>query len=254
MRNVAFTLIELLVVIAIIAILAAILFPVFAQAKAAAKQTACLSNVTQLSLGVTLYQNDYDDYDPMGAWQVPQYPQAPVAQGRWYLDVAPYIKNVLIRNCPSSPFKVVDDPGYDWFTDYGINISVAPWEGAENASTFAAPANLLLLCDTVQYDYSTFPTSSDAQDPSLWVSHATGPTDYQVEGPTIFYPNTDFPYADPVDPFGNEFRRPYAIHHGFVNVGFCDGHAKSVEIRALIGPLPYGFGQTDPRNLWSNSG
>src|ERR687896_603189 len=61
MRKKAFTLIELLVVIAIIAILAAILFPVFAQAKLAAKQATSLSNVKQFALGAIMYQGDYDD-------------------------------------------------------------------------------------------------------------------------------------------------------------------------------------------------
>jgi prepilin-type N-terminal cleavage/methylation domain-containing protein/prepilin-type processing-associated H-X9-DG protein len=246
MFRLAFTLIELLVVIAIIAILAAILFPVFSQAKEAAKKTSCLSNVKQLSLGVTLYMNDYDDSYPIGGWQIPAYPENPVAESRWYLDVAPYIHNIQIRNCPSSPYKILS-------SDYGINDSISAWEDAENGGAVASPANLVLLCDTVQLDYSQFPTSPDNLDPTTWVQHAIGPTDFQVEGPYIFYPYTDYPYEDPPATFGDNYRRPYAIHHDQANVGFCDGHAHSIDIRALIGPMPAGFALTDPRNLWSNN-
>jgi len=86
-RKNAFTLIELLVVIAIIAILAAILFPVFAQAKAAAKATACLSNMKQISLGMLMYSNDTDDI------RVLRRTQPTGDQVSWRLMTAPYIKN-----------------------------------------------------------------------------------------------------------------------------------------------------------------
>src|SRR3978361_1655135 len=86
----AFTLIELLVVIAIIAILAAILFPVFAQAKEAAKKTSCLSNNKQIGLGIIMYQGDYDDTYPMDQYWSPT---EAIQQVRWFDDVYPYIKN-----------------------------------------------------------------------------------------------------------------------------------------------------------------
>jgi prepilin-type N-terminal cleavage/methylation domain-containing protein/prepilin-type processing-associated H-X9-DG protein len=89
----AFTLIELLVVIAIIAILAAILFPVFAQAKLAAKRTSDLSNNKQIGLGILMYMNDFDDDTPLGyvvpngsAWWT-------AAMTSWKDETLPYIKN-----------------------------------------------------------------------------------------------------------------------------------------------------------------
>jgi len=88
-----FTLIELLVVIAIIAILAAILFPVFAQAKIAAKKTADLSNVKQLSLGVLMYGGDYDDtYAFCWGWWSEWKP--------WHQQIDPYVKNIQIWQSP----------------------------------------------------------------------------------------------------------------------------------------------------------
>jgi prepilin-type N-terminal cleavage/methylation domain-containing protein/prepilin-type processing-associated H-X9-DG protein len=94
-RRSAFTLIELLVVIAIIAILAAILFPVFAQAREKARQTSCLSNLKQYSLANLMYVQDYDETFPMSAYLNVS------CVATFYWAVAPYVKNNQITQCPS---------------------------------------------------------------------------------------------------------------------------------------------------------
>lgn len=121
MKRTAFTLIELLVVIAIIAILAAILFPVFAQAKAAAKKTACITNLSQIGKGNLLYMGDYDDHfpfavDPIDAAQPqiwagqPEF-QALIPQMPFLHEaVQPYIKSLELFKCASdNGTNVLDD-------------------------------------------------------------------------------------------------------------------------------------------------
>jgi prepilin-type N-terminal cleavage/methylation domain-containing protein len=93
-----FTLIELLVVIAIIAILAAILFPVFAQAREAARQTACISNTKQIGLALMQYAMDYDELIVPNNDQVPGNTQVRA----WPFFLQPYIKNTKVFTCPSS--------------------------------------------------------------------------------------------------------------------------------------------------------
>src|SRR5687768_4108149 len=110
----AFTLIELLVVIAIIAILAAILFPVFARAREKARQSTCLSNLKQQALALNMYADDYDERVVIGTDQF-------TAQF-WAVKIQPYIKNEQIFNCPSNEnFRglIVTD-GFE----YGINSCV----------------------------------------------------------------------------------------------------------------------------------
>jgi prepilin-type N-terminal cleavage/methylation domain-containing protein/prepilin-type processing-associated H-X9-DG protein len=100
-----FTLIELLVVIAIIAILAAILFPVFARAREKARQTSCLSNVKELGLGLLMYVGDYDECFPFGKWL-----DASGSGSYWYDVIQPYLKNRQILLCPSWD----GNPGYGY--------------------------------------------------------------------------------------------------------------------------------------------
>lgn len=90
----AFTLIELLVVIAIIAILAAILFPVFAQAREKARQAACLNNTKQMALAIDMYAQDYDETLPVVGVSAS-------GRGTWMTQIYPYVRNFNVFTCPS---------------------------------------------------------------------------------------------------------------------------------------------------------
>jgi prepilin-type N-terminal cleavage/methylation domain-containing protein/prepilin-type processing-associated H-X9-DG protein len=121
----AFTLIELLVVIAIIAILAAILFPVFAQAREKARQTSCLSNQRQYATATLMYVQDYDETFPFNAYLN----GTCVATFYWAVD--PYVKNKQITQCPSEPeaMQLTDLVGVPCentppYTSYAVNSAV----------------------------------------------------------------------------------------------------------------------------------
>ncbi|MBD3173881.1 MAG: DUF1559 domain-containing protein [Armatimonadia bacterium] len=109
------SLVEILVVIAIIAVLAAILFPVFARAREKARQTSCLSNLKQLATAATLYSDDYDGYHTRGQF-------APFTGVHTWLDaIEPYLKNEQVAICPTA--RRTDDLPHS----YGYNIA---WWGA----------------------------------------------------------------------------------------------------------------------------
>jgi prepilin-type N-terminal cleavage/methylation domain-containing protein len=144
-RRKGFTLIELLVVIAIIAILAAILFPVFAQARDKARQTTCTSNTKQSALAFMMYINDYDETFPLGfgffnnRWYWEYYHDVPynwrypnpgpawtVFQVHWSNSIQPYVKNYGLYECPSCPPKRLS----------GVNYGAAATQPAKVAYTY----------------------------------------------------------------------------------------------------------------------
>jgi prepilin-type N-terminal cleavage/methylation domain-containing protein/prepilin-type processing-associated H-X9-DG protein len=129
-----FTLIELLVVIAIIAILAAILFPVFAQARAKARQTACLSNIKQLNLAIQMYIQDYDENFPYWNWNRQAEGGSIPSPGRnhfenlWFNAIYPYVKNAQIYACPSDAGDLTP-----------VNSSITWWTTADPVASGVLP-------------------------------------------------------------------------------------------------------------------
>ncbi len=189
----AFTLIELLVVIAIIAILAAILFPVFAQAKAAAKKTSSLSNVKQEMLGLLMYAGDNDDvFAPVVSWSDP----APAYLGGgpyqpWSWLILPYMKNTDIMQDPQAPAMQAWPAVWNVNTtkalapQYGLNyVGLSPVTGSPfvitpNSSTsIAAPAETVAIA-------AKFSTSEDSLGATgtYWAGAGSWTTTQTVEGP-----------------------------------------------------------------------
>ena len=146
-RKSGFTLIELLVVIAIIAILAAILFPVFAQAREKGRQASCLSNCKQIGLASNMYVQDYDETFPGHNWPAGEgrhpLPDGRIYQGHvgWPLAFYPYIKNQRVFICPSD-----DNPREEYSDNGKSNPYTGTWNKpfpmsySENADIYLAPS------------------------------------------------------------------------------------------------------------------
>jgi len=195
-----FTLIELLLVIAIIAILAAILFPVFAQAREKARQTSCLSNVKQLTLGILMYTQDYDEMLPRiyrnAAPATMVYPGGRASSGlMWYGVLYPYVKNIQIYNCPSDPYRWSGN--YTGKMTYGMSYRVG--DGDTILGDIKSPATTFLMGDSHEdpgvSSQSYYITSSPVMDGTLYRS---------------VIPDR---------------------HNGGANFGLCDGHAKWLKVR-----------------------
>jgi len=201
-----FTLIELLVVIAIIAILAAILFPVFARARENARRASCQSNLKQIALGVIQYAQDFDERYPPSRFRDATTTDY-IADGYWSKFIFPYVKSEQIYDCPSvsgavEPLTLGINAGY---FDYGVNRQMfrePPLTASLSLSTLQNAATTPMLGDNNRVE------SDHAFSIKFFIV-------YDVDGS---YPNGD--YADRVG----------ARHLETTNLAFADGHVKAYRI------------------------
>jgi prepilin-type N-terminal cleavage/methylation domain-containing protein/prepilin-type processing-associated H-X9-DG protein len=263
-RRSAFTLIELLVVIAIIAILAAILFPVFAQAREKARQTACLSNTKQIGIGLLMYIQDYDESYPrhLDCVATAPYNDPSCPHNSWATMVESYIKTRDVFTCPSR-----SDIGYSYTKNattgqvagaytvmaYGMNY----WLSSYYYPTVHGPgiglADIVRPADTVWIAE----TGNSKRTPGIG-AYLMYPSVY---GRVLVRSNNTYGF-DYRDAAGNYARaRLTDRHNEGLNVIWCDGHAKWMrrEIlendvcddgnQAAGGPQnpgsPYWWGRTD---------
>jgi prepilin-type N-terminal cleavage/methylation domain-containing protein len=267
-RNRAFTLIELLVVIAIIAILAAILFPVFAQAKAAAKKSSCLSNTKQMTLATIMYGGDYDDMMVMG-WNGSE----PIRRSDnsiyrtwfpWTAAVQPYMKNLDILLCPdntdgfiTAAEKVARTKIYAPYAfNYGYlaNFTGVDPNGSGNylwtpisMTAVSRAANTIMFLDSQGPDWAdathatvwTQPIGPVVEPPDAWLSDHVffgqgwgNQVDYTQFYNYPGYGGASFPHT------GRAFQAN-RMPEGVANTALVDGHTKSFKVGALVAGTNY---------------
>lgn len=223
-RSRAFTLIELLVVIAIIAILAAILFPVFAKARERAKQSSCHSNLRQLGLAVSMYANDYERY-PMHSSASTQNPRT-----RWADHIFPYVKSEALFTCPSATAPILKKKwGHNQNMVYGgfgynfqyLGNTRLPWAASETG--IRSPSETIALADTtgVRRDDGTITAGEYVVDPPCTSARGSGKS-------TGYYGNGSEGGAK----YG-ERAWPVERHSGRVTVGFADGHSRAMTLSQI---------------------
>ena len=249
----AFTLIELLVVIAIIAILAAILFPVFARARENARRSSCTSNLKQIGLGLLQYSQDYDEKLPR-AWYGPNgFSDSNPNTGayKWMDAARPYVKSTQVYTCPSVPVGLgngatgnyipYDAPasggnatpggGRNNWGSYAMNSAYwgtdvatqGPGNGGMNLSNLSAPATTIWVTDGNGSYQISWPNPGDQG----------GLSDLTNGRVLAWRPPTSGDYLQE----GGVVER----HLETTNVLYTDGHVKSIKLNSLLAQNAGGY-------------
>jgi prepilin-type N-terminal cleavage/methylation domain-containing protein len=225
----AFTLIELLVVIAIIAILAAILFPVFARARENARRASCMSNLKQIGLGFMMYIQDYDErYPPAvytsaltppdGSW----YSSGGVETWFWPQIIYPYTKSDQLYRCPTG-----NSTGSGYSGNYGVNSQVIQRYSSTALSSIQTPATTYMAMDSGTY-YLEIDSSND---------YVTGPSGYfwYLPGAQKYSgcPSVGCDSSLPLSGFSQADFISDGRHFDGNDVIFADGHVKWIKTATM---------------------
>jgi prepilin-type processing-associated H-X9-DG protein len=261
-------LIELLVVIAIIAILAAILFPVFAQAREKARTISCLSNFKQGSLGIMMYVQDYDE--TMVPVEIGCCGYNPDLGDRvWPQLVAPYIKNEQINKCPSDGLEtaassladlgytnasnaIEKDYAYNITADFGYNYFylsplIGLYPGGATIDGNTIPFTGVSLASIVR------PAQNIELVDSVWNvvnGQPQGGGNWLVETPSYYYGTGAYWFGGWTPANNNssfEYGETWPRHTNGMNVAYVDGHVKWQTVGQLLnGVNPYTYVVSDP--------
>ena len=245
-----FTLIELLVVIAIIAILAAILFPVFGSVREKARQISCASNEKQLNLAILQYTEDNDEYFPMVNLE------GVTGQIGWANLIGPYVKSTPAYHCPDLAVGAISNGSlavlqatvtYNFNSMLGnTDASIAAngldvqSTGSQSQAALTQPSSTIDLMDAFPFDASSQrPWGNGNTCSGLILASANGPKNSgDSAGWNNFWGNPCGSQSLDYLPFGVDWTDEWGaaqVHNGGLNIGFTDGHVKYFRPEKLYG-------------------